>query len=133
MAGSRSRDFLRRESRCDRAGRFVLSRPRYEGRRPAATPRVRATLAPASARGLFGYRADFAGRQPRHLLLPAWLAAALDDRARRALARVSPGVFRIAASELAHDPLAARQCLVRERSLAGTALPGRQSARNHLR
>src|SRR5690349_19976867 len=98
MDDSHTRDFLRLESRCDRAGRFVLSRPRYQGRRPAATPRVRATLAAAGARGLFGYRADFAGRQPRHLLLPAWLAAALDDRDRHALARVSPGEFCIAAS-----------------------------------
>ena len=32
---------------------------------------------------------------------------------------------------LPHDTLAARQSLVRERSLAGIALPDRQSARNH--
>jgi uracil-DNA glycosylase len=40
----------------------------------------------AAARGPSGYRADFAGRQLRHLRLPASLATALDDGDRWTLA-----------------------------------------------
>jgi uracil-DNA glycosylase len=62
--------------------------------------------------------------------LPAPYATALNDRDRRALAGLSPGILCTAASELAHDRLAARQSLVRERGLAGLALQDRQGARS---
>src|SRR5215831_8534374 len=84
-----------------------------------------AALARAAARQLSCGPADFAGRSLRHRVLLAGHGKAPDDRNSCALARISSGILCTAAPELAHDPLAARQSLVRERSLAGTAHPDR--------
>ena len=71
-------------------------------------------------------RGDLAGRlvtRSRHYL-PRSRGEPLDERNDRALARFPAGIFRVAASELAHDCLAAGQSRVRERSAARVANAG---------
>src|SRR4051794_40350343 len=90
---------------------------------------MRAAMACTLAGAVAGDRADLARRQLRDRLLSAASGGhQVDGRDNRALARLSAGFFRTAASELANDALAARQPLVRSRDLAGAARPGRRHA-----
>src|SRR5689334_6494820 len=88
---------------------------------------MRAALARAAAQFLSRDRADLARRQLCDRLLPARPAAALDDRDGRGVAGLSPGIFRAAASELAHRRMAAGQSVVRGGSATRAAQPGPQS------
>src|SRR6516165_7890041 len=124
MVGSRSRHILRRIPSWDCADGFLLSRPRSEGGRSAAPSGMRAVLACAIAPTLPGHRANSARRQLRDRLLCARFRTALHDSFYRAMAGFSARILRLAASELAHDALAARQSLVRGRGVAGAARPG---------
>ncbi len=90
----------------------------------AATPRMRSTIAPAVTRAPPGRRADPSRWRLRDRLLPPGLPNSLDDRGDRSLAQRHTGGLRSAASELAHDTLAARQPVVRERGIARAAPPG---------
>src|SRR6516162_2967102 len=89
---------------------------------------MRAALARAAARLFPRDRVDPAGWQLRDRLLPAGEPPTTHDGGDRALARLSTKALRPAASELAHDRLAARQPMVRKRGLARTARPGGRGA-----
>src|SRR5258705_13282060 len=85
---------------------------------------MRAALARATAPFAPGDRADLARRQLCHRLLPTPFGTEVDDSGHCVLAGFPAGILCAAASELAHDALAARQSLVRRRDLAGAARPG---------
>src|SRR5204863_2089877 len=109
LARPRPRRLLRREPRRDHGHGVLLSRPRPKRRRLAATPGMRPLVASAAAAAFRRDWPDLAGRLVRDPILPAGNPAGIYDGRVAALARLPAGVFRIAASELAHHRLGTRQ------------------------